>query len=314
MGHQSDIEHQIGAERQIRDDEAIARLAERQYGVVTRSQLIALGLGRGAIRSRLQRHWLHPLYRGVYAVGQRQLRREARWMAAVLACGPGSVLSHIPGGAHWQIVRDRGPCHVTSPRARRSRPGIRVHEALLPSDEITVHEGIPITTVPRTLFDLAAVLPRRQLERAINEAELLQLWDELSLDHLLHRYPRHKGNRAVRAALQKRREGATATKSELEEMFLALIDATGIPRPEINALVEGYEVDAVWRDARLVVELDGRGAHGTAAAFERDRERDRVLQVAGWRPVRITHRQMRDAPRVVIDDVRRLRAAGRLAA
>jgi very-short-patch-repair endonuclease len=105
-----------------------------------------------------------------------------------------------------------------------------------------------------------------------------------------------------------------ATKSDLEEMFLALTDAAGIPRPEINALVEGFEVDAVWRDARLVVELDGRDTHGTAAAFERDRARDRALQVAGWRPVRITYRQMRDAPRAVIDDVRRLRAAGTLAA
>ena len=235
-------------------------------------------------------------------------------MAAVLACGPGAVLSYIPGGAHWQLVSDRGPCEVTSPKARRSRQGIRVHQARLPADEVTVHEGIPITTVPRTLFDLAAVLPQRQLERAINEAEVLHLWDELSLDRLLHRYPRHRGNNAVRAALQQRREGWSVTKSELEEMFLALTDAAGIPRPEINALVEGFEVDAVWRDVRLVVELDGRDTHGTAAAFERDRARDRALQVAGWRPVRITYRQMRDAPRAVIDDVCRLRAAGRLAA
>jgi very-short-patch-repair endonuclease len=235
-------------------------------------------------------------------------------MAAVLAYGPGAVLSHRPGGAHWQLVSDRGPCEVTVPQARRSRPGIRVHQARLPADEITVHDGIPITTVPRTLFDLATVLPQRQLERAINEAEVLHLWDELSLDHLLHRYPRHKGNKAIRAALQRRREGSTATKSDLEEMFLALTDAAGIPRPEINAVVEGFEVDAVWRDARLVVELDGRDTHGTATAFERDRQRDRALQVAGWRPVRITYRQMRDAPGGVIDDVRRLRAAGTLAA
>jgi len=235
-------------------------------------------------------------------------------MAAVLACGPGAVLSHIPGGAHWQLLRDRGPCAVTAPNARRSRPGIRVHQARLPADEVTVHEGIPITSVPRTLFDLAAVLTVRQLERAINEAEMLHLWDELSLDDLLDRHPRHRGSRAIRAALHQRRQGTTATKSDLEEMFLALTDAAGIPRPEINALVEGFEVDAVWRGVRLVVELDGRDTHGTAAAFERDRARDRALQVAGWRPVRITYRQMRDAPRAVIDDVRRLGGAGRLAA
>jgi very-short-patch-repair endonuclease len=314
MGHESDFDRDIGGKSQARDDEAIARLAERQYGVVARAQLAALGLGADAIDYRLQCKRLHPLHRGVYAVGQRRLRREARWMAAVLAYGPGAVLSHRPGGAHWQIVSDRGPCEVTIPKARRSRPDIRVHQARLPADEITVHEGIPVTTVPRTLFDLAAGLPQRQLERAINEAEVLHLWDELSLDRLLHRYPRHKGNKAVRAALHRRREGSTITKSELEEMFLDLTDGAGIERPEINAIVEGFEVDAVWRDARLVIELDGRNTHGTAFAFERDRQRDRVLQVAGWRPVRITYRQLRDTPQTVVEDVRRLRAAGRLAA
>ena len=235
-------------------------------------------------------------------------------MAAVLAYGPGAVLSHRPAGAHWQVIRDRGWCEVTIAKKRRSRSGVRVHQACLPADETTIHEGIPVTTVPRTLFDLAAVLPTRQLERAINEAEVLRLWDELSLDRLLRRYARHRGNRAIRAALHQRREGQTATKSELEEIFLRLVDAAGIPRPKVNALVEGFEVDAVWRDARLVVELDGRDTHRTAAAFETDRQRDRALHVAGWRPVRITYRQLRDTPREVVADVCRLLAAGTLAA
>jgi hypothetical protein len=316
MGDEVDFDRHIAGKSQPREDEAIARLAERQYGVVARAQLRALGLGPDAIDHRLQRKRLHPLHRGVYAVGQRQLRREARWMAAVLAYGPGTVLSHRPGGAHWQIVRDRGLCEVTVPQARRSRSGIRVHKARLPPDEVTVHEGIPVTTVPRTIFDFAAEASQRELERAINESEVLRLWDALSLDHLLHRYPRHRGSSAVRAALEERRAGATVTKSELEEMFLALVDSAGIPRPEINAIVEGFEVDAVWRDVRLVVELDGRDTHGTAVAFERDRHRDRVLQVAGWRVVRITYRQMRDTPQAVLHDVRLLRASnpGRLAA
>jgi very-short-patch-repair endonuclease len=310
MSHESHVDRQIGGKRAIGGvDQAIAQLAERQYGVVARAQLAALGLGADAIDHGLRRKRLHPLYRGVYAVGQRKLLREARWMAAILACGPGGVLSYRPAGAHWRIVRDWGGCEVTVPRRRRSRPGIRVHQARLPPDELTTHHGIPITTVPRTLFDLAAVLPLRQLERALNEAEVLRLWDELSLDRLLRRYPRHKGNRAVRAVLHGRRAGATVTKSELEEMFLALIDGAGLPRPETNVLIEGFEVDAVWRAQRLVVELDGRDTHGTPAAFERDRERDRILQVAGWRPVRITYRQMRDTPRAVETDVRALLAA-----
>lgn len=235
-------------------------------------------------------------------------------MAAVLAYGPGTALSHLAGGAHWQLTRDRGLIEVTTSRALRARPGTRVHKTVLPKDEITIHEGIPVTTVPRTLFDMAAELHPRELERAINEAEVRRLWDELSLDRLLHRYPRHRGNRNVRAALDKRREGSTVTRSGLEEMFLRLIDEAGIPRPEVSAIVEGLEVDAVWRDVRLVVELDGRDTHGTAEAFERDRERDRALQVNGWRPVRITYRQLRDTPEAVIRDVRRLRGAGTLAA
>jgi len=291
MGDEVVFNRAYRGQRQPRGDEAVVRLAEAQYGVISRAQLVALGLGPDAIDRLIRRKRLHPLHRGIYAVGQRQLRREAKWMAAVLAYGPGTVLSHLAGGAHWQLVWDRGVIEVTCSRALRARSGIRVHKARLPADEITTHQGIPVTTVPRTLFDLAAVLPQRQLERAINEAEVLHLWDELSLDRLLHRYPRHKGNNAVRAALQQRRQGSSVTKSELEEMFLALTDAAGIPRPEINVLVESFEVDAVWRDVRLVVELDGRDTHGTAAAFERDR-----------------------APRAVIDDVHRLRAAGRLAA
>ena len=238
-------------------------------------------------------------------------------MAAVLAGGPRAALSHRAAGAHWH-VHPGVPAEVdiTTPSGLNQRPGLRAHRARLPADEITIHHGIPVTTVPRTLFDLASVISQRQLERALNEAEVLRLWDELSLDRLLQRYPRHRGNRAVRAVLRDRREGATVTKSDLEEMFLTLVDAAGLPRPEINVLIEGYEVDAVWRRQRLVVELDGRDTHGTPTAFERDRERDRVLHVAGWRPVRLTYRQMRDHARAVETDVRLLLAAmpGRLAA
>jgi very-short-patch-repair endonuclease len=296
-----------------RSELAIAQLAERQYGVIAREQLLALGAGPGAIEYRVRLGRLHPLHRGVYAVGQRRLPREARWLAAVLACGPGSALSHRAGGAHWQLIADRGWCDVTVPRKRRARPGITVHQASLGADEVTIHAGIRITTVPRTLFDLAAVSPRRQVERAVNEAEVRRLWDELSLEHLLDRYPRRKGSRVIRAVLADRRQGATVTKSELEEMFLDLIDGAGLPRPEVNAIVEGLEVDAVWRQARLVVELDGRDFHDTAAAFERDRERDRRLLVAGWRTIRITYRQIVETPRRVVGDLRRLLAAAGVA-
>jgi hypothetical protein len=230
-------------------------------------------------------------------------------MAAVLALGPGATLSHRPAGAHWEIARWSGVCEVTTARKPASRRGIRVHQSQLPPDEITTHAGIPVTTVPRTLFDLAAVLPERQLERALNEAEVLRRWDELSLDRLLRRYPGRKGSSAVRAVLDKRRAGATVTKSDLEEQFLALVDAAGLPRPELNVLVEGFEVDALWRRERVVVELDARSTHGTVQAFERDRERDRLLSVARWRPIRVTARQMATSPHVLVADVQNLLAA-----
>jgi very-short-patch-repair endonuclease len=299
----------IYGQRAAHDDRVLAELAERQFGVVARSQLVALGLTEDGVDYRVRLGRLHSLHRGVYAVGQRRLPREARWMAAVLACGRGAALSHRPAGALWQICWERGDCDVTVPRHLRSRPGVCVHQAVLPPDEITTHDGIPVTTVPRTLFDLATVLPERRLERALNEAEVLRRWDELSLDRLLHRYPRRRGSRAIRAVLQKRRQGATVTRSELEEQFLSLIDRGGLPRPEINVLVEGFEVDAVWRERRVVVELDGRTTHRTADAFERDRERDRVLQVAGWRPIRVTGRQLAADSAALVADFRELLAA-----
>jgi hypothetical protein len=287
-------------------ERAIAELAERQYGLVTRAQLRALGLGVGGIENRLRLGRLHRCHRGVYAVGQRRLPREARWLAAVLAYGPHGVLSHRAAGAHRQLIRDTGWIEVTVPTWRRAQGGVLVHEAKLPADEIAVHKGIPVTTVPRTLFDLASVLGPRRLERAINEAEVRHLWDALSLEHLLDRYPRRTGNATVRAALQGRRQGTTITRSDIEEMFIELVDEAGLPRPEINALAEGYEVDAVWRAAWLVVELDGRDTHGTTTAFEADRERDRRLIAAGWRPIRVTSRQMTHTRDALIADLTRL--------
>jgi very-short-patch-repair endonuclease len=228
-------------------------------------------------------------------------------MAAVLAAGREAALSYHSAAALWRLRSgEPAPIDVAAPRALASREGVRFHRATLPSDELTIRDGIPVTTVTRTLFDLGAVLSPRRLERALNEAEVLRLWDRLTLDDLLGRYARRPGNRAVRAALRARRAGATVTRSALEERFLDLVDAHGLERPEVNALVEGMEVDAVWRPARLAVELDGRAAHGTVRAFEADRERDRILQAQGWRVIRVTFRQLRDTPGAVVADLRRL--------
>jgi very-short-patch-repair endonuclease len=290
-------------------DRAVAELAERQQGNVTRAQLRSLGLGADAIDRRIRSGQLLPRYCAVYAVGHLNGSRESAWMAAVLAGGDGAVLSHRSAAAHWGLKLGAGSViDVTTPRGQHPRRGIRFHRSPLPADETTVRRGIPITTVPRTLFDMAAIVNARQLERAINEAEVLRLWDELSLDDLLDRYPRRAGSKNVRAALQNRRAGATLTKSDLEEVFLAFAERANLPRPEVNVLVEGLEVDCVWRDACLVIEVDGWETHRTRAAFERDREKSRVLQAAGLRCVAVTHRQLREKQQELASDVGRLLA------
>jgi very-short-patch-repair endonuclease len=288
---------------------AIADLAGRQHGVVARRQLAALGLSPDAIDRRLRAKRLLPLYRSVYAVGHRRGTRESAWMAAVLASGPGAVLSHRPAGAAWGVCGSGGPPEVTVARQRRPRPGIELHRGPLPADETTVHDGIPVTTVPRTIFDMASGLDLRRLERVVNEAEVLHLWDELSLVDLLDRYPRRPGARSVRAVLHARGRGATITRSELEVLCLAFADRFGFPPPETNVVIEGYQVDCVWREQRLIIEVDGWATHRTRAAFERDRAKSRALQAAGWRCIAVTYRQLTEGAHELARDVRRLLGA-----
>jgi very-short-patch-repair endonuclease len=306
MTHSISVEHQIGAQpRWSGPDRAIAELAGRQHGVVARRQLLELGLGRRAIGRRVEQGRLHPLHRGVYLVGHPTASREARWLAAVLSGGMGALLSHQSAAALWGIrPTARTKIDVTIPAGRSSTARIQFHRSSVLPDERTIKEGIPVTTVARTLFDLAAELPQRAVERAINEAEVLHVWDEVSLDHLLARYPRRPGARAAREALAARREGATITRSDLEELFLSLLARESLPRPEVNAILSGHEVDFLWRERGLAVEVDGKAAHATAAAFESDRERDRVLQAAGWRVIRITWRQLERTPGKVAADLR----------
>jgi very-short-patch-repair endonuclease len=297
-----------------RPDLVIARLAERQHGVVARRQLLAARLTREAIAHRIRVGRLHSLYRGVYAAGHRLLSPEARWMAAVLAAGPRGVLSHRSAAALWRIRPWRGSnVDVTLPSSRRQRPGITWHVTNLPADEVTSLAAIPLTTVPRTLLDLAAVLDHRGVERAINEAQVQRYTDPLSLPALLARYPRRRGTATIRAILAAGDVGTSLTRSELEERFLRFVAQRGLPRPQLNVpiAVRGrfVEGDCVWRGARVIAELDGRGVHGTTAAFERDRARDRALNAAGWRVVRITWRQLSREQQELEQDIRALLGA-----
>jgi hypothetical protein len=206
--------------------------------VVARWQLLAGGVSRHEINRRLQSGRLHVLHRGVYAVGHTAVTRTGRWMAAVLAGGPGAVLSHHAAAALWQLREPPGgPIDVTVERQKRAVKGIRFHRARPPADEVGELDGIPVTSMPRTLLDLAAILDERALERALNEADYLRLTDPLSLPALLTRYPRRKGTPNLRRALERRAAGSTRTRSELEERFLHLLHAHGLPRPRVNVQV-----------------------------------------------------------------------------
>jgi Transcriptional regulator, AbiEi antitoxin/Protein of unknown function (DUF559)/AbiEi antitoxin C-terminal domain len=283
----------IASKMTTRPDLTIAEWASRQHGVVSRAQLLELGLGYRAIDERIARGLLHPVHRGVYSVGHRVRTSDGTWMAAVLAAGPDAVISHRSAAAVWGIRRSDAPTiDVIVPRKLR-RPGIRAHRIALPRDEFTDEPRIPVTTPARTLFDLAAVLPLDQLEFAFNEAEYRRLTSPTPIDALLVRYPGRRGTANLRRVLEKYRAiGETFTRSELERRFASFLDAYGLPRPLINRTSDHGELDARWPEQRLVVEVDGWAAHGTRDAFERDRARDRALVTAGWRVVRITWRQL----------------------
>jgi hypothetical protein len=257
--------------------------------------VVELGLSPDAVDHRLRAGRLQFVHRGVYGLGPLQ-SKHARWMAALLAGGPGAVLSHRSAAELWALISGfSGPIHLTVTSKRR-RPGILLHRSHVPDDERTEVEGISVTTVPRTIIDCAPAMTERRLERLINEADVLRLYDHLSLPTLLHRYPRRPGSRKLSEALRKRNGDATITRSDLEELLIELVDELGLRRPETNVFLEvdgeTFEVDALWRAERVAVELDSRQFHDTPLAFERDRRRDRKLIAANWRPVRITWRQI----------------------
>ena len=291
-----------GKDRARRSDAVIAELAGRQHGVVARRQLVALGLSLDAIDHRIERDRLHPLHRGVYAVGHRKLTGHGRWMAAALAAG--GVLSHRSAAALWGIrASNSGRIDVTAPRERR-RPGVTVHRAVLPQDEMTTHDGIPVTTPARTLLDLAALLDEHRLARATERAEALRLTSPTSLAELVNRYPRRPGTPNLKRLIEEDRIVPTDLRSRLERRFLTLLDAENLPRPLVNEPLGPFTPDFRWTEQRLIVELDGFETHGTRAAFERDRARDRALAVQGWRVVRVTKRQLENEPDELADQLR----------
>jgi hypothetical protein len=280
-------------------DLAIAKLASQQHGVVSHAQLVELGCNRGSLDTRVAGGRLHRLHTGVYSVGHSVLPRWGPFIAAVLACGPGALLSHVSAATLWGLLQNSSSrVHVSAPgRGKHRRAGIKLHlpRSIHPEDR-AVREGIPVTSIARTLLDLAAVLPYPRLLRAVEEAERLRLFDLGAVERLLARSRGRKGGRALRSAIAESVHDVHWTRSELERRFLGLCRSAGLPQPAVNYWLEGLEVDAVWLEQKLAVELDGWATHHGRGAFERDRKRDAKLQLAGYRVMRVTQRRIeRDA-------------------
>jgi very-short-patch-repair endonuclease len=300
------------------DDRRLAELAGGQYGVVGRGQLLELGLTEEAIEVRLRTGRMHRLHAGVYAVGHQVTPKEGRWLAAVLASGPGAALSHWSAAALWMIrPNSRSIIDITTSQKSRSWDRIRRHHKALPTDEVTVEEGIPVTTVPRTIFDLAATESADVVGNVLRESEYRQLRDRLSLWDLVERYPGRPGVRRVRTALERLREESSGRRhSRLEERFAPFLRRHKLPQPRFNDWVllgeKRYQVDCHWPGTGQIVELDGWAGHGTRTAFREDRARDRRLRAAGYSVTRLTWNQLDDEPEVIASDLRALLKVNRL--
>lgn len=266
-----------------------------QHGVVTRRQLLGLGFTEKAIDHRIAIGRVHPVYRGVYAVGRRQLTRKGCWLAAVLACGPDALLSHGSAAALWGIGSEWQLTEVTV--RRRSWPrhsGIKVRSRpSLPSQDVTIQDRVPVTTPPRTILDQAALpISDSSLEHLVNEADSNQAieLDPESLRRYADLRPGEPGAPRLRKLLDP--ETFRLSDSELERRFRPIALAAGLPQPLTKAFVNEYEVDFFWPDLALVVETDSLRYHRTALKQTRDLLRDQIHTASGLTTLRFTHWQV----------------------
>jgi very-short-patch-repair endonuclease/predicted transcriptional regulator of viral defense system len=284
-------------------DVEIAAVAESQHGVVGLSQLRELGLSARAVQHRAARGRFHRIHRAVYAVGHSKLTGRGHWMGAVLACGPNAVLSHRSAAGLWGLRPDnrrKSDVSLPSPSAR-PKQAIEVHRSVtLTAEDVTIVDGIPCTTVARTLVDLGDVVPRRAVERAVEQADVLQLFDLRDVERAIERAGPRRGTGLLLSVLADL-EGHTLTDTDLEEAFLSLCRDAALPTPEVNAwmtLPDGTpaKIDFLWRAERLAVETDGGPFHRTRQSRERDARRDQLLRLMTFEPVRFTGRQVAREP------------------
>ncbi|HEX6698312.1 MAG TPA: elongation factor P [Solirubrobacteraceae bacterium] len=294
----------------IRPDVLIARRAASAWGVLSLDELFACGLSRNAVMNRVRNGRLHPVHRGVYAVGHADLRLEGRFLAAVKACRTG-VLSHFSAAALWGFIpwEERHPEVTVVGAARPVRRGIRVHRTTrLDLDDRTRHRAIPVTSPARTLLDLAATLDHRPLRAATRRAQSLYRVNVRQLAATLARHERRRGAARLAEIIA---TGPAPTKTELEDVVLDLILRGGHVHPDVNVpyFVGARRTvpDFRWPEQRLVVEADGAAWHDHRLAREDDAERQALLEAHGERVLRVTWTQAITRPSATLD---RLRAAG----
>jgi len=269
-------------------------MARRQHGVVARRDLLRIGFSSKEIERRIARGRLHPITRGVYSVGRRELSPKGRWMAAVLACGENACLSHRSAGALYGICEERGGVIEVSVRGTGEprRRGLRVRtRPALPWREVGTLDRVPITSPVQTMIDLATELPPRFMPRAVNEADKLEVIAADDLRLALEDRVGQPGVRALVALLDK--DTFVLTQEELERLFLPLVREVGLALPRAGETVNGFEVDFFWPELGLVVETDGLRYHRTPSAQAKDARRDQAHTAAGFARLRFTHWQVK---------------------
>jgi very-short-patch-repair endonuclease len=285
----------------------LATSASRQHGVISIRQLRRLGYSKKAVRRAVAAGRLHRLHHGVYAVGHTNLSLTGRCLAAVLASGPRSLLSHYSAGWLLGLISTRPvPIHVTTPVPRKRRDWVRIHHSrTLIDEDRALERGIPVTSVARTSLDLAAIVRFRNLQRLIRRSEELSVFDLADFRSILARNRGHRGALPLERALAIY-EPPRLTRSELEREFLRLAEQEDLP-PTVTAFnIAGYELDVYWPELRFAVELDVYATHGAHEPFEEDRRRDEDLKLAGVELTRVTGRRLEREPRQVIERVARL--------
>lgn len=304
-----------GKKRTGRVAHAIAVLASRQHGVVSRRQLRELGLSDSSITDWVEAGHLHPLFRSTFAVGHGAIGRKAQMLAAVLACPDGAVVSHGSAAELIGFWDKRLPVvHVIPPDwSGRKIDGIRWHRVRLPDeDETELRDGVPCTTASRTLVDMAGSTGWSSMRRLVEQAAVLRLLDLDEIDRILGLGRRRGASRlrAILAPWRQTRERQPLLRSRLEARLLPRLIEDGLPTPRCNVKLRldgrQLEIDLLWEKQRLAIETDGEETHGTKAAFQRDRWRDQLLVAAGYRTARVTWQQVRDEPASVVDRIARM--------